>query len=259
VVIWTRWCDTTTFVHLFCTAAPDFFTASGKRHIARQLSHHAQSDSLKNGFTEDAAFSMAFETLDEADIGNYLQARSLAEQVVRMARGIDARETAAEALALSGGFVKAKELADELQHRFPQHSVLNSSSLPTIRATIEMQSGNPARALELLRQAEPYDLSEFSSLAPPYIRGLAYLRSKRANEAAREFQKILDYPGIAMLSPRHSLARLGLARSYVLMGDTARSRQAYEEFLASWKDADPDIPILKEAKREYAKLRQFTA
>jgi serine/threonine protein kinase/tetratricopeptide (TPR) repeat protein len=229
--------------------------ASGKRHAARELSHRVQAASLKHGFRDDAAFSMAWEALNEADIGNYLQSRSVAKEVLQIARGVDARETAAEALALAGELRKARELVDELQRRFPQHTVLNSASLPTIRATIEMQSGNPARAVELLRQAEPYDYSEFASLAPVYVRGLAYLRSKRGKEAAGEFQKLLDHPGIAILSPRRSLARLGLARSYALVGDNARSREAYEAFLSSWKDADSDIPILKEAKREFSKLQ----
>jgi hypothetical protein len=133
--------------------------------------------------------------------------------------------------------------------------VLNNASLPTIRASIEMQVGNPAWAIELLRQAEPYDFREFASLAPVYVRGLAYLRAGRGKDATVEFQKFLDHLGISVLSPRHALARLGLARSDAQMGDNAKSRQAYETFFASWKDADPDIPILKQGMEEYAKLR----
>ena len=107
----------------------------------------------------------------------------------------------------------------------------------------------------MLEQAIPYDFSEFSSLAAVHIRGLAYLRAGKGSEAAAEFQKILDHEGIAVFSPRHPLARLGLARSHERMGDRGRSRHDYEDFLALWKDADPDIPILKEAKAEYEKLK----
>ena len=229
--------------------------SSGKLRIARQLSNRSHEDMRRQGLPEDAAFSTAWNALSEADFGNYREARSIANEVVRVGHGIDARETAAEALALAGNTLKAKQLADELQGRFPQHTVLNHASLPTILATIELQRGNTERAIEMLQEAVPYDFSEFSSLAAVHIRGLAYLRAGKGSEAAVEFQKILDHRGIAVFSPRHPLACLGLARSHALMGDRTRSRHDYEEFLTLWKDADPDIPIYKQAKAEYAKLQ----
>ena len=230
--------------------------ASGKLRTARQFSRRAQDIARKAGFTEDAAFSLAWDALHEADIGNYRQARVIAQAVLRTARGIDARETAAEALALSGDAREAKDLVEELRRRFPQGTVIVNASLPTIFSSIELQRGNPERSIELLQQAIPYELGEFPSLAPIYIRGQAYLRARRGKEAAAEFQKLLDHPGIAVFSPRHPLARLGLARSYALMGDESHSRQMYEDFLALWREADADIPILRDAKREYTQLRQ---
>lgn len=227
--------------------------ASGKLGLAMQLSRRAQDGWRRQGFTEQAAFSMAWSALSEADLGNGREARSIANEVLRVARGIDARETAAEALALAGHSTRAKEVADELQKRFPKHTVLNHACLPTIAASIELQHGTPERAIELLEQARPYDLSEFSSLAPIYVRGLAYLRAGHGKEAGAEFQKILDHPGIAVWSPRHSLALLGLARSYAVAGDRERSRHAYDEFLKKWADADPGIPVLSAARFEYGR------
>jgi len=230
--------------------------ALGKRRMAQQLALRAQEIARKSGFTENAAFSMAWDALHEADIGNYRQGRVLALQVVKVGHGIDARETAAEALALSGDDRDAKHLVEELRQRFPQGTVIINASLPTIMASIALRRGNPERAVELLKASIPYELGEFPSLAPVYIRGQAYLQARRSKEAAEEFQKLLDHPGIAVLSVRHPLARLGLARAYALMGDWVHSRQAYEDFLALWRDADPDIPILEDAKREYAQLKQ---
>jgi tetratricopeptide (TPR) repeat protein len=158
-------------------------------------------------------------------------------------------------LAFSGDARRAQGLAVELGKRYPHHTPLHGVSLPSILGTIEMQRGNPARAIELLQPAIRYDLSEFSTLAAMYIRGLAYLRAGSGKEAAAEFQKILDHSGLAPTSPRHPLARLGQARAYALGRNTAESRQAYNAFFAAWKDADADIPILQQARKEYAELK----
>jgi tetratricopeptide (TPR) repeat protein len=141
-----------------------------------------------------------------------------------------------------------------LAKHFPSDTFLNGVSLPTARAAIEIQRGNPAKALEWLRSAGPYELGQFADFLPIYVRGLAYLRAREGAQAAAEFQKILDHRGVDPLSPLYALARLGLARAYALSGEKDKSRSAYQDFLALWKDADPDIPVLKEAKTEYAKL-----
>ena len=162
---------------------------------------------------------------------------------------------AAQALALSNDSGQAQRLIDDLAKRFPSATLLNIVSLPTARAAIEIQRGNPARAIELLRPAGPYELGENAGFVPIYVRGLAYIRARQGVQAAAEFQKILDHRGVDTLSPLRALAHLGLARAYALAGETSKSRTAYQDFLALWKNADPDIPILKEAKAEYAPLK----
>jgi tetratricopeptide (TPR) repeat protein len=140
--------------------------------------------------------------------------------------------------------------------------MLNHYWLPVVRAYVEIRGGRPAEALKLLEDAAPYDLgfpqpqfSEGGLLYPPYVRGQAHLALRQGKEAAAEFQKFLDHRTIVANSPLASLARLGLARAYALQGDSAKARAAYQDFFALWKDADPGIPILKQAKSEYAKLQ----
>jgi len=130
--------------------------------------------------------------------------------------------------------------------------------LPTIRAKVEISRGNPAEAIKLLQTALPYDLGQnppLPSLYPAYLRGQAYLRAQQTNSAAAEFQKILDHKSIVGNTPVATLAHLGLARARAMSGDTAAARTAYQDFFALWKDADPDIPLLKQAKAEYEKLK----
>jgi hypothetical protein len=134
--------------------------------------------------------------------------------------------------------------------------------LPTLRAQLAINRRNASQAIQALTAALPDELgrSTFSAygwmaLYPVFVRGEAYLAARQGNEAAAEFQKILDHSGIALNQPIGALAHLGLARAYVVQGDTAKSRAAYQDFLMLWKDADPDIPILKQANTEYAKLQ----
>jgi hypothetical protein len=138
--------------------------------------------------------------------------------------------------------------------------MINGYWLPTIRAGIEIQRNNPSKAIELLQAASPYDLANpppgvGGLLHPVYVRGQAYLLLHQGDQAAAEFQKFLDHRGVVMNCPLGALAHLGMARASVLQGDTTKARSAYQDFLTLWKDADPDIPILKEAKAEYAKLQ----
>jgi tetratricopeptide (TPR) repeat protein len=153
------------------------------------------------------------------------------------------------ALALAGDAPGARAIADGAASRFPEDTLLNKHSLPIVYAAIELQRGRPLQAIELLRPAEPYELA-----TAPFVRGLAYLRAGAGAEAVTEFQKIVSRPFIQPLLPEHPLARLGLARAYALSGDVDQSRKWYEDFLERWKDADPDVPVLLEAKREYAAL-----
>jgi eukaryotic-like serine/threonine-protein kinase len=132
--------------------------------------------------------------------------------------------------------------------------------LPMIHAAIDLKGGNPAKAIESLAPSGPYELGFPSpalgfGLYPVYLRGEAYVAAHQGSAASAEFQKILDHPSIAGNEPIGALTHLGLARAYVLSGDTAKAKTAYQDFFALWKDADPDVPVLKEAKAEYAKLR----
>jgi predicted Zn-dependent protease len=154
-------------------------------------------------------------------------------------------------LALCGDAVTALKAAEDTSQRFPVHTLWNAVFLPAIRAGIELSRNQPGKAVELLQSATSYERAHTSAA---YLRGLAYLRARKGAEAAVEFQKILDHKG-ANWGPFYSLSYVGLARAQALAGNAAGARKAYQDFLALWKDADPDIPILKEAKQEYAKLK----
>jgi len=156
------------------------------------------------------------------------------------------------AVAFCGGASQANALIEDVRKRFPMDTVLNAIELATARAAVELNRGSPTRAIELLQSATPYERSRPLAI---YVRGLAYLKAQKGEEAAAEFQKIAGPRGAFPTWPEHALAYLGLARAYALLGDIAKSRRAYEDFLGLWKEADPDIPILQQAKAEYAKLK----
>src|SRR5215510_12173491 len=144
---------------------------------------------------------------------------------------------------------QAKSLVDELSKSYPEDTIINSIWLPAISAAMELQRGDAARAIEQLQITSRYEAA--AEFWPQYLRGLAYLKLNRGAEAAAEFQKILDNRGCAPLSPLYPLAHLGLARAAAKAGDMTRSQKVYEDFFARWKEADPDLPILIEAKRDY--------
>ena len=137
--------------------------------------------------------------------------------------------------------------------RFPKDTLLNQVLLPLVQARIELHRGNAVQAIQLLKTTRPYEGYAFVQIA--YLRGQAYLNQQRGEEAAIEFQKILGHRGSQPTSPLYPLAHLGTARAANLSGDTTKARQAYQDFFALWKDADPDIPILQEARRDYEKLK----
>jgi predicted Zn-dependent protease len=153
-------------------------------------------------------------------------------------------------------------LADGLGKWFPEDTIVRFNYLPTLRAKLALLQADPQEALHSLENAAPYELGlpsnsfyNWPNLYPVYVRGEAYLTAHQGREAAAEFQKILDHRGIVLNEPIGALAHLQLGRAYALQGDTARARAAYYDFLTLWKDADPDIPILQQAKAEYAKLQ----
>jgi predicted Zn-dependent protease len=190
----------------------------------------------------------------EALFGNAVAARQRAEAALALSKGRDVQITAAFAL-VAGDAVKAQALADDLAKHFPQDTVVQFIYLPVLHAQLALSHKDSAKAIAALQSAAPYELGNAGGLYPVYTRGQAYLTARQGREAAAEFQKVLEHRGIVRNDPIGALAHLGLARAYGLQGDTTKARDAYQDFLALWKDADPDIPILKEAKAEYAKLQ----
>ena len=154
-----------------------------------------------------------------------------------------------------GDSADAKALADDLEERFPDDTVVRFNYVPTLHAQLAINSpGNGAKAVQALAVASPYELGVpgnstfWTNLYPVYVRGEAFLASRQGAQAAAEFQKIVDWRGVVASEPIGALAHLGLARAYALAGDTPRCRSAYDAFFALWKDADPDIPVLQQAK-----------
>ena len=174
----------------------------------------------------------------------------------------DAQYAAALALAYVGDDRQAQALTAGLAQSFPKATIVQYNYLPTLRAKLALSNGNATEAIESLRGAGPYELGQTTysiyrctAMFPVYVRGEAYLATHQGNEAAAEFQKILDHRGIVLNEPIGALAHLQIGRAYALQGDTAKARAAYQDFLTLWKDADSDIPVLIAAKGEYAKLK----
>jgi hypothetical protein len=179
------------------------------------------------------------------------RARERAATALKLAPSADFIDPAAIALARCGDLGRAESIAGDLGKRDPLDTIINAVTLPVIRVTAQITRQQPARAIELLRTAEPYELRDF---AVPYTRGLAYLSAGMGRKAAAEFQKIPHNPGVDPVSPYYPLAHVGLARAYALQSDKVSSRREYSEFFTRWNDADRDIPILRAAQREFAGL-----
>jgi serine/threonine protein kinase/Tfp pilus assembly protein PilF len=232
----------------------------GRLTKARDYSRRAEDSAVRADSKETAALWQVTAALREAEFGNAAAAKQNVGAALALAPGRDVRVLSALALARVGDTARAKVMVEQLEKSDPLNTVLKLYWLPTLKAAIELQSGNSAQALVSLETAAPYELGEpppfqEGTLYPAHLRGEAYLAAHNSGAAAIEFQKLLGHRGIVINSPLGALARLGLARAYALSGDTAKSRSAYQEFLTLWKDADPDIPILKEAKADYAKLQ----
>ncbi|MGA7221584.1 MAG: tetratricopeptide repeat protein, partial [Candidatus Acidiferrales bacterium] len=172
-----------------------------------------------------------------------------------LSHGRDVQYEAALALAFAGDAVHAQTLADDLDKRFPEATILQFNYLPTIHAQLALSRNDSSKAVDALQAAMPFELGVAGGLYPIYVRGEAYLAARQGSEAAAEFQKIVDHRGIVVSEPIGALAHLQIGRAYVMQGDTAKAKPAYQDFLTLWKDADPDIPILIAAKSEYAKLK----
>ncbi len=220
------------------------------------LANFTQSwqDSIRKDLKDDAAFTMAIAAVTEADFGSSAESQRLARNALKLGRGIDAVETAAQALATAGNAKEAIPLLADLHQRFPHHVPLNLAVIPSILAENELHTGHPERALKLLEMTRPYDFCEFSNLAPPFVRANAYLQMHDGQHAAAEFQSIIDHSGVDPTNPKHALARLGLARALVQDHNIDLARKAYQSFLEDWKNADNDLSELHRTRAEIANL-----
>ena len=232
----------------------------GRLQRAREFSTQAVDSATRAGLKEVAAQWQALAALREAQFGEAVEAKRSAENALMLAPGRNVKLFAGLALAYAGEINRAQELADELEQESPSNTALKLHRLPTLHAAIELRQRNPGKVLTILEPARPYELGQPSpmslgTLFIPYLRGQAFLMERNGAAAAKEFQKILDNPGIALNFPVGVLAHLQLARAYTMQDDREAARGSYQEFLTLWKEADADIPILKQAKTEYAKLR----
>ncbi len=232
----------------------------GQLQAARELSRRAEASARRAEEKEEAASYEADAALREGLFGTTGEARQQAAAALELSTGRDVQYQAALALALAQDATRAQPLADDLDKRFPEDTIGQFNYLRTARAQIDLIHNDFARAIEALQPTAPYELGSPTgvislALYSVYIRGEAYLAAHQGSEAEAEFQKILDHRGVVVNEPIGALAHLEIGRAYAMTGDTAKAKAAYNDFLTLWKDADPDIPILKEAKGEYANLQ----
>jgi len=226
----------------------------GQLAKARELCRQAVASAARAEKKEKVARYEADAAVREALFGNPSEARQRAVAALAPSTGRDALYVAALALALVGDGTRAQALADDLAKRFPKDTVVQFSYLPVLRAQVALNHNDVPKAIEALAAAAPFELGNVGSLYPVYVRGQAYLLNHLGKEAATELVKIIQHRGIVFNEPIGALTHLQLGRAYALQGDTAKARAAYQDFLTLWKDADPDIPILKQVKAEYAKF-----
>jgi tetratricopeptide (TPR) repeat protein len=238
---------------------------SGHLQAARNMSRLAADLARKTEQPDTEALYETDAAVREAWFGNVSSAKQGTKRALDLSKSRDVGYGTALALALSADSFRSQAVLDDLSRRFPEDTRIQFVYLPTLRALLALNNREPLKAIELLQTAVPYELgtpseggSEFllgsSNLYPAYVRGLAYLAAHQGRDAAAEFQKILDHRGIVVCDPIGALAHLQLGRAYALTGDKTKARSAYQDFLTLWKDADPDIPVLKQAQAEHANL-----
>ena len=228
---------------------------------ARDLSRRAVTVAERNDQHETAALWRLNAAVREAEVGNARAAREQTAAVLRRASPPDVQILGAVAFARSDNSQRALDLADEIGRRLPGDTMVQGYWLPVIRASVALTRNDAPAALELLRTSKEYELGAplpsmqmGATLYPVYVRGEAYLKAGRGPEAAAEFQKIIDHRGVVLNFVLGALAHLQLGRARAMSGDQEGARQAYDECFTLWKDADPDIPILRAARAEYARL-----
>jgi tetratricopeptide (TPR) repeat protein/predicted Ser/Thr protein kinase len=238
----------------------------GRLKEADRLSARAVSLARQGGLAARAAMFHGAGAVWNALLGNRAEALRSVAAALSLFRGRDADYGPAFALAILRDSEQAQRIAAELEERYPEDTSVQFSYLPALRALEALNQDDPAKALDMTQASAPYDLavpgtayftgaSFFGALYPVYVRGVAYARMRRSREAAAEFRRVLDHPGIMLNDPVGPMARLQLARALSESGDRAESVAVYEDLLALWKGSDPDLPVLKQARTEYARLR----
>jgi serine/threonine protein kinase/Flp pilus assembly protein TadD len=240
-----------------------FFQARGLYSLGRLQegqAAYAQSKSAAQrlGYKEFTARAVALQAEDEAVLGNVAEARRLIAEALDLSQDRDTRTIVMCVLAQAGDSARSQKLAQELSRQYPDDTLLDKVWIPFSAAVSDLQRNQPAQALTALDVAVPYEFGSgpgTSGYAINFLRAEAFLRLKNGAKAAAEYQDILNHRGVDPLSPIYNLSHLGLGRAYLLQGNTAEARAAYQDFFAVWKDADPEIPVLKQAKTEYANLQ----
>jgi tetratricopeptide (TPR) repeat protein len=236
---------------------------SGHLRAAAEKSRQAMDLAQRAGERERAATYEAGKAVWQAFYGIAPAAKQSAVAALELSKGRDVEYGAAFALALAGDLSRARALARDLEKRFPEDTSVQFSYLPAVRALSALSDRKPQEAIGLLQVAAAYDFAVpaidfnafFGGLYPVYVRGEAYLAAHQGAEAAAEFQKILNHRGLVLADPVGAMARLQLGRAYASSGDKTKARAAYLGFFNLWKDADRDVPVLKQARAEDARLR----
>jgi serine/threonine protein kinase/tetratricopeptide (TPR) repeat protein len=232
--------------------------ALGKVQTGRSGYSQSQSSARRMKETEFLGIIIGAQAMDEANVGNIAEARQKISDALTVSQYRDAREIIMIAMAQTGDASHSQKIAEELVRQYPNDTVLLKISVPLAQALSDIHANQPAKAIEHLAEAGSYEFGSGprgSGYRIPSVRADAFLRLKDGAKAAAEYQKILHRPGIDPMSSLYNLSHLGLARAYVLQGDNAQAKSAYQDFFAACKDADPDVPILKQAKSEYAELK----
>ena len=225
---------------------------AGQLKLSRDFGQKQREAAARLGFKEAAASEYAQEAFTEATFLNKARALEDVNQAMKLSQSPNVVLFCAGTLAVVGEDARAAKLADEVAQKRPYDTLVQFVIVPLIKAQIEINQGNPGKAIDLLDSALVYARANSGVL---YIRGNAYLKAGRGSDAVQAFQRLLDLKNMITVDPVMPLAKVGLARAYVLAGDKAQARVAYQDFFALWKDADPDIPLLREVKAEYAKLQ----
>ena len=237
------------------SAQADINFFEGKMTQGRQRKRHAVNMVLESNLKESAAQMLLTQATVEGLIGEPTESRKTVAAAFKLTDSKDQKSRAALVMALSGQSSEARKIMERLLRENPSDTLFNGVDAPLVEAASRLETGQADQALLSLEAIKPYEFGWRAGLLPNYLRAIAYLRLRKTKEAGAEFRAVLDHRGVSPLSTTWHLSQLGLARTYVLQGDPSKAKAAYQDFLAVWKDADPDIPVLIAAKAEFAKLQ----